>query len=247
MTPPGSAFAAGIEAAALASIGFTGGITGRCMAAWCQPGIGQALATALVSRGDTVVLADVNADGAKQVAAGLGSRASAVGLDVRNADRKGGQWTAPTAAQRQLADRRSRRSWPGDATSLGWPGDAASWAARCRSRRRPSASWPPWACESLVRLCSSRPLRVSLPRRGLHGDDTAPPPRWSPRRYGESRPRESPVVDPSYGGALSAGRRVRPPGRPPAARARWRSVRPRPRTPGTGRGSRAVARPTTPA
>src|SRR5674536_312333 len=35
----------------------------------------------------------------------------------------------------------------------------------------------------------------------VHGDDTAPPPRWSPRRYGESRPRESPVVDPSYGGA----------------------------------------------
>jgi hypothetical protein len=32
------------------------------------------------------VLADVNADGAKQVAAGLGSRASAVGLDVRDAD-----------------------------------------------------------------------------------------------------------------------------------------------------------------
>src|SRR5450756_807997 len=86
MTPPGSASAAGIEAAALASIGFTGGITGRCMAAWCQPGIGQALATALVNRGDTVVLADVNADGAKQVAAGLGSRASAVGLDVRGAD-----------------------------------------------------------------------------------------------------------------------------------------------------------------
>src|SRR5664280_147893 len=86
MTPPGSAFAAGIEAAALASIGFTGGITGRCMAAWCQPGSGQALATALVSRGDTVVLADVNADGAKQVAAGLGSRASAVGLDIRDAD-----------------------------------------------------------------------------------------------------------------------------------------------------------------
>src|SRR5664280_2228159 len=77
MTPPGSASAAGIEAAALASIGFTGGITGRCMAAWCQPGIGQALATALVNRGDTVVLADVNADGAKQVAAGL---------DVRDAD-----------------------------------------------------------------------------------------------------------------------------------------------------------------
>jgi NAD(P)-dependent dehydrogenase (short-subunit alcohol dehydrogenase family) len=49
-------------------------------------GIGQALATALVKRGDTVVLADVNADGAKQVAAGLGSRASAVGLDVRDAD-----------------------------------------------------------------------------------------------------------------------------------------------------------------
>ena len=52
------------------------------MAAWCQPGIGQALATALVNRGDTVVLADVNADGAKQVAAGLGFRASAVGLDI---------------------------------------------------------------------------------------------------------------------------------------------------------------------
>src|SRR5450759_3938528 len=86
MTPPGSASGAGIEAAALASIGFTGGITGRCMAAWCQPGIGQALATALVERGDTVVHADVNADGAKQVAAGLGSRASAVGLDVRDAD-----------------------------------------------------------------------------------------------------------------------------------------------------------------
>src|SRR5450759_5369328 len=49
-------------------------------------GIGQALATALVARGDTVVLADVNAGGAKQVAAGLGSRASAVGLDVRAAD-----------------------------------------------------------------------------------------------------------------------------------------------------------------
>ena len=49
-------------------------------------GIGQALATALVERGDTVVLADVNADGAQQVAAGLGSRASAVGLDVRDAD-----------------------------------------------------------------------------------------------------------------------------------------------------------------
>jgi len=57
-------------------------------------GIGQALATALVNRGDTVVLADVNADGAKQVAAGLRSRASAVGLDVRDADKKGGQWTA---------------------------------------------------------------------------------------------------------------------------------------------------------
>src|SRR5674476_587282 len=123
-------------------------------------GIGQALATALVNRGDTVVLADVNADGAKQVAAGLRSRASAVGLDVRDADKKGGQWTALTAAQRQLADRRSRRAWPGDATSLGWPGDAASWAVRCRSRRWPSASWPPWACESLVRLCSSHPLRV---------------------------------------------------------------------------------------
>src|SRR5450759_3278200 len=49
-------------------------------------GIGRALATALIERGDAVVLVDVNADGAKQVAAGLGSRASAVGLDVRDAD-----------------------------------------------------------------------------------------------------------------------------------------------------------------
>jgi hypothetical protein len=49
-------------------------------------GIGQALGTALVKRGDTVLLADVNADGAKQIAAGLGSHASAVGLDVRDAD-----------------------------------------------------------------------------------------------------------------------------------------------------------------
>ena len=56
------------------------------MAAWCQPGIGQAVATALVKRGDTVVFADVNADGAKQVVASLGSRALAVGLDVGDAD-----------------------------------------------------------------------------------------------------------------------------------------------------------------
>jgi hypothetical protein len=43
-------------------------------------------ATALVKRGDTVVFADVNADGAKQVVASLGSRALAVGLDVGDAD-----------------------------------------------------------------------------------------------------------------------------------------------------------------
>ena len=61
-------------------------------------GIGQALATALVERGDTVVLADVNAGGAKQVAAGLGSRASAVGLDVRDPTRSLGSTTTSSAS-----------------------------------------------------------------------------------------------------------------------------------------------------
>ena len=61
-------------------------------------GIGRALATALVERGDAVVLVDVNADGAKQVAAGLGSRASAVGLDVRDPTRSLGSSTTSPAS-----------------------------------------------------------------------------------------------------------------------------------------------------
>src|SRR5262245_24859518 len=53
-------------------------------------GIGRAIATSLVRRGDTVIVADLNADGAEQVAEKLNSlgegKASAAKLDVTDAD-----------------------------------------------------------------------------------------------------------------------------------------------------------------
>jgi NAD(P)-dependent dehydrogenase (short-subunit alcohol dehydrogenase family) len=53
-------------------------------------GIGRALGSALVARGDTVVLADLDRAGAERTAAGLGAagpgRASGAHLDVRDAD-----------------------------------------------------------------------------------------------------------------------------------------------------------------
>jgi NAD(P)-dependent dehydrogenase (short-subunit alcohol dehydrogenase family) len=53
-------------------------------------GIGRAIATSLVSRGDTVIVSDVNAEGAEQVAEKLNSagpgKAFAVTLDVRDAE-----------------------------------------------------------------------------------------------------------------------------------------------------------------
>lgn len=53
-------------------------------------GIGQALADALVARGDTVVVADVDKDGAERTAGNLSERgpgaAAAAVVDVRNAD-----------------------------------------------------------------------------------------------------------------------------------------------------------------
>jgi NAD(P)-dependent dehydrogenase (short-subunit alcohol dehydrogenase family) len=53
-------------------------------------GIGRAIATSLVARGDTVVVADIDAEGAQRVADRLGTlrrgRAAAVGLDVTDAE-----------------------------------------------------------------------------------------------------------------------------------------------------------------
>jgi 3-oxoacyl-[acyl-carrier protein] reductase len=46
-------------------------------------GLGEAIARALHARGATVVLADLNADGAERVAASLGARARAADVDVR--------------------------------------------------------------------------------------------------------------------------------------------------------------------
>src|SRR5258705_13614346 len=52
-------------------------------------GIGRALARALVLRGDTVVVADIDGDGAERVAAGLAGQgpgaATSAALDVRDA------------------------------------------------------------------------------------------------------------------------------------------------------------------
>lgn len=57
-------------------------------------GLGEAIARALHARGDEVVLADVNAGGAREVAASLGPRADAIELDVRDREAWERAWGA---------------------------------------------------------------------------------------------------------------------------------------------------------